>query len=128
MFDTLIKSIEEVFVQFSFRRLLYILFLIFIVVSSLHVFDQLTGYTRFLRIDKRLTILERLHTLEEKGIQKSEQLKNVYDEIIAELHQQPFSPFDFQLNYEPIIKFLSSTWIILLIVIYGAIRMIRKST
>jgi len=58
MLDSLFSSIENAFVQPSFKRLLYIFFLLLIVLSFLFIFNELTGYTLYSRVDKRITVLK----------------------------------------------------------------------
>lgn len=68
MLDTLVQSIENTFVQFSLRRLLYIAFLLVVALGGLFIFDRVTGYSSHKKLEMRLLALERLSVLEAKGV------------------------------------------------------------
>jgi len=93
MLDTLVSSVENTFVQFSIRRLMYITFLLVVVLGGAYVFDRETGYSSQRRLDARLSALERLNTLESRGIRNSPTLAPLYAATIALIQDQPTSPF-----------------------------------
>lgn len=125
MLDSLVSSIENAFVQPSFKRLLYILFLLLIVISSAVVFNETTGYTLYSRVDKRIAALERLQALEEKNIKQSPELGSIYQSILDEMEPKPWQPISLHLSYDPLIKFLSATLVPFVFVLVSLFRWLR---
>src|SRR5687768_14744441 len=93
MLDTLVQSIENIFVQFSLRRLLYIAFLLVVVLGGLFIFDRATGYSARKKLEMRLTALERLSVLETNGVAVSPSLGPLYTSTVVQLRDAPASPF-----------------------------------
>ncbi len=129
VFDSLVKSIESTFVQFSVRRMLYLAFLVLITGGGLLSFDRATGYTSFRRLDARITALERLRSLESAGIRQSASLTPVYDSLVARLRgldeREPTSILLWSI--EPPVKFLAATCLPLSFVAWGVVQMIRRT-
>jgi hypothetical protein len=126
MFDTLIASIESTFVQFSLRRLLYIIFLFAVVLLALYIYDSSTEYSFYTRIDKRISALERLSELEHKGISSSSTLDSLYRGVVNELYRGRSSGSMFHLDWAPLMTFLSATFVGLILAIMGLVQIINR--
>jgi len=126
MIDTLIKSIEDTFVQFTFRRLLYVLFLLALVCGALYVFDQSTGYTFYSRLDKRIEALEKLQAIESRGFRQSSDLDSIYQSIIVELRDHPPSPLRLHIGTDPFVKFFAAALVPFVFIIVGVFKMVRR--
>lgn len=125
MFESLVKSIENTFVEFTPRRFLYVLFLIGLVAGALVVFNELTGYGYNQRIESRISALERLHALERDGIVESEELSPLYESLVRDLKERPFRPFSFGINFELILRILSAAGLPIALTIAGAWQTVR---
>jgi hypothetical protein len=88
MLEALIKSIEGVFLQFSVSRALYLAFITIVAIASLYIFDRTTGYSTYARIDRQLTAIERMKTLEDKGVSASPQLAPMFNNVVQQLKQE----------------------------------------
>lgn len=125
MLDTLVQSIENTFVQFSIRRLLYVAFLLAVTLGGLFTFDRTTGYSAQKKLEMRLSALERLSTLEAKGVQASSTLGPLYAATVAELRNAPTPAIVWRFDVEPLVKFIAAALIPLLFVIWGLLSMAR---
>jgi hypothetical protein len=125
MLDSLVSSIENAFIQFSFRRLLYILFLFVVILSAVFAFNEMTGYTLYSRINNKINALERLQALEEKNIGQSAELGPIYQSIVEELNQKPWQPLSLHITFDPAIKFLAATLIPFIFVFVGLFKILR---
>jgi len=125
MFESLVKSIENTFTQFTLGRLMYITFIFLLLGGGIYIYNDSTGYTFYGRIDHQITALERLHQLEQKGIKTSNDLLPLYRKIINDLKDPNIKPFTFSTYKEEIIKTLSATVVMLGFIIYGIIGMVR---
>jgi hypothetical protein len=126
MLESIVKSIENSFVQFSLGRLLYLIFLFFVITLALYIFDSSTGYTKFSKIDHQINSLEKLHKLKTNGLEKSPELYKIYESIIEKINDNETS-IDFKITKEPLIKVLSSTIIIIFFIIYGLYGILKKN-
>ncbi|MCS3749601.1 hypothetical protein [Salinibacter ruber] len=125
MFESLVRSIEDTFVDFTPGRFLYVLFLILLVVAALVVFNELTGYGYNQRVKSRISVLERLHSLDQDGITQSEKLSPLYESLVADLREKPFQPFSFGLNLELILRILSAAGLPIAFTVVGAWQTVR---
>src|SRR5260221_10621156 len=125
MFDTLIRSVENMFVQFSIPRVLYVLFLITVAVVSLYIFDNKTGYTRYARIEREVSTIERLQALKEKNIDSTAELSDLYHSVVEELKEGSPGIFKFTWS-EPTVKFLAATLFPLIIAIVGLVKALNR--
>ena len=125
MFESLVRSIENTFVKFTPRRFLYVLFLVGLVVGSLIVFNEMTGYGYSQRIESRISALERLQELDDEGITKSEKLSPIYNSLVSELKTRPFKPFSFGWDMELILRIMSSSGLPIIFIFMGAWQIIR---
>lgn len=128
MLDTLFRSLEDTFVKFSFRRLVFWVFLIIVGVVTVYAFERYTGLGHNIRLDGELTALERLHALEKNGIASSPALAKEYERIVTSLHDDAIGKATF-LNWSfekgPIVKFLAATAIWWALLIFGVIAFMR---
>ena len=130
MLDGLIGSVERTFVQFSVRRLFFLLFVMTVVVAGAYFVDIRTGYTSFLRLERTVESMERLHALEVAGIKESPELAPLYRQAVAQLTELKTTREvrGVQLSFitEPVIKFLAATCFILLFVLWGLVKLVRR--
>lgn len=128
MLDTIFRSLEDTFVQFNFKRLLFWMFLIVATVIALFVFEHYTGLGHNIRLDGELSTLERLRTLEKEGITSSPTLKKEYERIVASLHNDGTSTMTFlNLDIEKgsVVKFFAATFLWWVLLIYGFVTLAR---
>ena len=81
-----LTSLEDLFLKFNVRRLLYWLFVISFIFIVLVFSERLTNYLYFWRIEKRITLLKELYSLDQSGIAKNDQLSPVYNDLVGELN------------------------------------------
>ena len=126
MLDSLIQSVENAFVQFSFRRLLYVVFILAIVPGGLYVLNEMTGYTVYRRVDSQIDALQRLHALEKGGIRQSPALAPIFQMVVRELGSQPVHPFNYEFRPDPLLKFLGASLVPLIFVPVGLLQLLRR--
>src|SRR5258706_15722106 len=119
MLDKTVNTLENVFSQLSFGRFLFLLLL---VVLCLYFYDLSTGYLFYTRIDKRISALERLQTLNQTQIDSSVELSRYYHSIITELNHEP-SGSEIKWAAEPLIKFLAATYFPIIFAIVGLVKL-----
>ena len=64
--DRLIQFFEKLITEFTWRRLIFILLLLFLAVAGTAFFESYTGYFRLGRIEKTTELLTKLTELSEK--------------------------------------------------------------
>jgi hypothetical protein len=126
MIDGLIKSIERTFVEFTFRRLLYVLFLLALVSGALYLFDNSTGYSFYARLDRRIEALEKLQQIESRGFKPASELDSIFNATVAELRDHSPSPIQLRIGTDPIVKFLAAALVPFVFMIIGLFKLIRK--
>lgn len=121
MIEPLVKSIENAFVQFNFRRLLYLAFMFSILAGGLWLFDNATGYSYYARLDKRVDAMERLQQMQKGDI--SEEMIPVYDDVVRSLVKNKLdpSPVGLMFNWLPVLKFFSASVIFWMVCIVGIV-------
>mgnify|MGYP001217516987 CR=1 FL=1 len=124
MLDSLVSSIEKAFVEFSARRLVYVVFLFAIAFGGLWLFNRATGYGPFTRLERQVSTLERLQTLEAKGIDRSAALSPLYRETVRQLSLAQAAPIAPQFDPEPVVKVAAATAIPLLFVLVGVLQIL----
>jgi hypothetical protein len=125
MLDSLIQSIENAFIQFSFRRLLYVLFVLAVVLSTAYAWNELTGYTYYFRLEKQVTLLERLNALERNQVSSSPTLAPLYTALVKQLLLAKKEPFAFHFDVVPIAKFFAAAVIPFIFVFVAMIQKVR---
>ncbi len=83
MFDSLIKSVENSFIEFNLRRLIYLIFILAIGVGGLYGFNEVTGYGYFAKYEKKLNALQKLQEIEKAGLSAS--LKPIHEDLVKQL-------------------------------------------
>jgi hypothetical protein len=127
----LVKSIESAFVELSFRRVLYLIFILGLGVGCVLAFDRSTGYSQARRLDARISALERLFALDQAGVQSSSRLKGSFEAIASDLERlnSAASPTSLgrptPLPYEALTKFLAATLLPVLFIAYGLLQLLR---
>lgn len=128
MFDSIFRSLEETFVKFSFRRLIFWIFLICVGLAALIAFEQYTGFGKHMRLNGEITILERLYALEKDGIQSSPILNKEFEHLVASLNGDKagtISFLDWDIDKGLTIKFLAATILWWALLIYGVVSYAR---
>jgi len=115
--DSLIRSVESTFVQFSFRRLLYFIFIVTVFLVGLYVANELTGYTVYIRLSRRLELISRLRELETQGVRSSGNLSPLYDQALEALRTDQGPRLKPNLPVRGSVKFLSAALIPLIFMI-----------
>jgi len=99
MFDGIIQFTEKLIDQFSWRRLLFIVITIVLVISVLWIYETYTKHFIFNKIEQEIRLLNQVTDLSEKvKEQNNEKLTNILKAIIDELeihinHHYPFFGF-----------------------------------
>ena len=93
--SSIISSLEALFLQFNFRRLLFWLFIIIAIIVTLTTAENLTGYTYFSRTERKVAILKDLHELSKNEITQNKNLNPIYQDIVAEINSYEIEPLSF---------------------------------
>ncbi len=122
-FGDLLGHIQQLFEQFSFSRLFSLIVLVVLIIMGLFVWDWTTGYLYYGSLDRKISILERLHELERTGITDNPELKQLYEDSVEDLTRHkvhPISTIPSEMrSSEGFFKFLSSGWLGWLMIIVG---------
>lgn len=82
MIDPIVQFIEKLITQFSWRRLILVLIILFISVGSLVWFETYTGHFRFNKIENEIKLLDQLTDLSKKIKQENnDSLTNIFKTI-----------------------------------------------
>lgn len=116
-----LTSLEDLFLNFNFRRLLYWLFIISFMVLVLVYGERMTNYLYFWRIEKRILLLKELQALDQSGIANNGQLSSIYNDLVAELATyKVYNPsFTLRFGSNQIWKFVTGTSVGLIMIIIG---------
>lgn len=98
MLDSVISSIEKTFVNFTFRRFLFLLTILSVGVIGIYIFESYTKYGFYYRMEKKAALLQQLYDLKMQGVNNDPQLSTLYDKILSELESSKANP---ELLYEP---------------------------
>jgi len=93
--SSIIASLESLFLEFNFRRLLFWVFVVFAVVTGFTVFENLTGYAYFSRMEKKVAILKSLNELAQDEISTKPELNSIYQDVTSELESYQIKPLSF---------------------------------
>lgn len=115
MLDSIYKSVEDTFLKFNFRKLSFLLTIFLLFIGGLYLFEHHTGHFHLNQIKKETEILKNLKELEEKGILNSDKLKASYLKIIERINNHNIKRVPLKINLHPIFKFLTGTWLLLMI-------------
>lgn len=86
MIDAIIQFFERLITQFSWRRLLFVLTILFIFISALVAYETYTSHFRFNKIDQETKLLNQLTELSKKiKEQNGERLTNIFKAILQDL-------------------------------------------
>lgn len=86
MIDPIIQFFERLITQFSWRRLLFVLIIIFLFVSALVAYETYTNHFRFNKIEHEIKLLAQLTELSKKiKEQNDERLTNIFKTILQDL-------------------------------------------
>jgi len=86
MIDPIIQFFERLITQFSWRRLLFVLIVIFICVGVLAGYETYTSHFRFNKIEHEIKFLTQLTELSKKiKEQNDERLTNIFKAILQDL-------------------------------------------
>ena len=76
---SIIASLESLFLEFNYRRLLFWVFVILLIITGLIVFENLTGYAYFSRMERKVSILRSLNELSHNDISSKPELNSILD-------------------------------------------------
>jgi hypothetical protein len=79
------SAFEKLFVEFSWRRALYVMLIIGVTVSVLFLAEWYTGYLRLGRLQRSAEILTRLQDIETKAAVSSPRVRQIEAELLGEL-------------------------------------------
>ena len=93
--SSIIASLESLFLEFNYRRLLFWVFIIFAFITGLVIFENLTGYAYFSRMERKVSILKSLNELSQDDIASKPELNTIYQDTISELKAYKIEPLSF---------------------------------
>jgi hypothetical protein len=93
--SSIISSLESLFLEFNYRRLLFWVFVVLAIVTGLVVFENLTGYAYFSRMERKVSILKSLNELAHDDISSKPELNAIYQDVISELEAYQIKPLSF---------------------------------
>lgn len=99
--SSVISSLEALFLQFNFRRLLFWIFVISLAITTIISVENTTGYAYFSRMERKVSILKDLNELAQDGITSNQELSPIYHDTVSELETYQIKPLSFS-------QFLSS--------------------
>jgi hypothetical protein len=88
MMQQLFDSFERLFLNFSFRRLIFWLFVVTLIGVGLYYGERATNYLHLWRIEKKILLLKELDALDKNGMAKNSQLGPIYNDLVVELTKQ----------------------------------------
>ncbi len=124
--DEVFKSLRDMFEQPTAKRLLFWLFIFLVFYTILAL--AYNHWLRLVLIDQQTSLLERLHQLEQQGIEQSPALYEVYKRLLSELQGHkivqelptPLILFEIfaSLASEQFWKFFSGGLVFILVILY----------
>jgi hypothetical protein len=124
--STIISSLESLFLQFNFRRLLFWIFLFSCIGLSLSIFENYTGYFYFSKIEKKIVMLNSLNELSKEKISKNSELYPIYKDLVINIQSYPIEPSSIaksilpeQQITEKVLKFISGALLGIILLIMG---------
>lgn len=90
--SSILSSLEALFLQFNFRRLLFWVFIIVAAGSLLFATEGMIGYTFFFKMERKISLLKSLNELAQNGIANNSELSPIYHELVAELASYKVEP------------------------------------
>lgn len=90
---SVLSSLESLFTEFNYRKLLFWVFILFIIVATLITFENLTGYAYFSRMERKVAILKSLNDLAKDDISSKPELNSIYQDTISELKSYKVETF-----------------------------------
>ena len=126
MMQQLFDSFENLFLNFSFRRLIFWLSVVAVIGVGLYYGERATNYLHLRRIEKKIQLLKELDALDKNGLAKSNQLGPIYNDLVADLAaQKPYMPvLNVDFSGRRIGGFFIGTslaWILFLVAVFGSI-------
>ena len=97
--SSMLASLESLFLKFNFRRLLFWVFIILMVVIGLTIFENVTGYAYFSRLERKVAILETLNELSQDDISSKPELNSIYQDTVSELKSYQIEPLPLALLF-----------------------------
>jgi hypothetical protein len=87
MLEPVFQTLEKLFLDFTWRRLIQVLFTIILGLAIFVAFERYTSYFQLARLEKATQILERLHQIEaDEKLSKEEELQAIHSKLAAELN------------------------------------------
>lgn len=72
MFDAIFQSFEKLISEFSWRRLVFLLLLVVMAITSIWLWENNTGQMRLTRIERTVSILNSVRDLQEHPVIRSD--------------------------------------------------------
>jgi hypothetical protein len=122
MIEKTMSGLEELFVNYTPRRLLYILFLLSMVIVLAFVFEYTTGFFFMWNMERKLALLKELKDVSGPEISADPQLNEAYRDIVSKLNVYRFEPLGFPNIQEAGawgLKFMTASWLWLGVAFYG---------
>lgn len=86
MLKAIVSSVLGLFKEeFDVRRLLLLPAVVIILIVALLVLDSVTGFLFFINMERKVAILNELHSLAQDGITQDPELSPIFQKMVAEL-------------------------------------------
>jgi hypothetical protein len=87
MLEPVFQTLEKLFLEFNWRRLILVLFITALTLGVFAGFERYTAYFQLARLEKATQILEHLHQLKsDERFANEEELKTIYSKLVSELN------------------------------------------
>ncbi len=93
--SSVLVSLESLFTEFNYRKLLFWVFIILAIITGLVIFENLTDYAYFSRMERKVYILKNLNELAKDDISSKPELNSIYQDVVSELESYQIEPFSF---------------------------------
>lgn len=90
MLEPVFSAVEKLVIEFSWKRVIYILLIATLAVVSFALFEWYTAYFRLARLEKSSEILQTLVEIEAKVVTANPKLVQVYGDLSAELEESTY--------------------------------------
>lgn len=118
MIDPIIQFFEKLITQFSWRRLIFILVVIFISICVLAWYETYTGHFRLNKIERATKLLAQLTELSEKIKETNDsKLTNIFESIMKDLDMYVNHPVTAFSLHPAILKAMAAAtpWILMIL-------------
>jgi hypothetical protein len=131
MLEPAFQTLEKLFLEFSWRRLILVIFVIALATGVFIGLEKYTAYFQLARLEKATRILERLHQLKaDANLANEEDLQNIHSKLVSDLNVAiSDSRFSLPIDYR-LWKFLTAAlpWLLFSLIYFARMRKEKQGT